>query len=195
MRIRLRTIAHLSLVLAFGGACKEPAAKTSGVGDVLHPFIVMNASTGDRYCQICAYGGKPKIVLFGDVGDPAIEGDLMRVQALVDRYAGKGLVAFAVFGEITNQTFTPVSDDHKVSADLKTMRERLKLTFPVTIVPASYTEKEKKGYTAFIDSYEIPASRRIFFGDASNKIAFAESLTEGEVNEQFAKLEAELSKL
>ena len=190
-----RTIAHLCALLCAAVACKEPASKTSGVGDVLHPFIVIDAASGDRYCQVCAFGGKPKIVFFADVDEPALEKDLKRIQELVDRHSDKGLVAFAVFGEIENQTFTPVSDDHKVAVDLEAMRQRLQLSYPLTIVPASYTEKEKKGYTAFIDSYSIPAARHLLFADASNKITFAASLRDDRADDQFAALGAELSKL
>jgi hypothetical protein len=194
MALHLRTIAHLSLLLAIG-ACKEPPTKTSAVGHTLRPFIIMDGATGDRYCQICAYGPKPKIVVFADVDDRSVEADLTRVQQLVDRYQEKGLVAFAVFGRIASNGFTPVTNDEKTAAELKAMRDRLSLTFPVTVVPASYTEKEKKGYAAFVDTYDIPATRRLLYGDANNTVVFAETITDAAANDQFAKLEAELAKL
>jgi hypothetical protein len=198
MMFSLRTLAHLStslLLLSSSLACKEAAAKTSGVGDSLQPFIIMDGTSGDRYCQVCAYSGKPKIVVFADAEDTKVEADLIRVQKLVEKYADKGLVAFAVFGKIAANGFTPANDDQKLASQIKQLRERLGLTYPVTVVPAQYTEKEKKGYPAFVDAYHIPSTRRVMYGDASNKVMFAESITDSAADAQFEKLDAELAKL
>ncbi len=198
MQTTLRTLAHLSALLALaasGAGCKEAQARTKGVGDSLQPFIVMNCESGDRYCQICAYGGKPKIMVVADMDDAKVEADLMRVQKLVDAHQAQGLVAFALFGEIENGAFKPVADDAAAAMKLKEMRERLKLTYPVTLVPSSYTERETKGYTPFISSYEIPTSRRVLFADISNRIKFAETIQDAQADAQFARLDAELAKL
>jgi hypothetical protein len=197
MRMSLRTIAHLPALLGLvvGVGCKEAEARTKGVGDSLRPFIVMNCESAERYCQVCAYGGKPKIMFVADVDDTAAEADLLRIQKIVDQYSSKGLVAFALFGQIENGKFTPVSDEQAVAAKLKEMTERLKLTYPVTIVPSSYTEKEKKGYTAFVDSYDIATSRRLLYADAKNKVSVAESVSDAQAEAQFGKVEAEAAKL
>jgi thiol-disulfide isomerase/thioredoxin len=198
MRFGLRTIAHLCMSLflvASASACKQPPAKTAGAGDVLRPFIVLDAASGQRYCQICAYGGKPKIVFFADARDASAEADLLRIQRLVDRYRDRDLRAIAVFGEITPSGLGPSADPEKVAAEKKLLRERLGLTFPLAVVPPSYSERESKRYVAFAHSYRIEASRRLFYAVASNRIVLAESLTDATAGDQLAKLEAELAKL
>ena len=197
MRMSLRTIAHLPALLGLISVvgCKEAAPRTEGVGDSLRPFIVMNTDSAERYCQICAYGGRPKIMFVADVDDTGAESDLLRIQSLVDRYSSKGLVAFALFGQIENGEFTPVSDEQATAAKLKELRERLKLTYPITIVPSSYTEKEMKGYTAFVHSYRIGTSRRLLYADANNQILVAESLSDDASGAQFTKVEGEVAKL
>lgn len=198
MKKSLTSIASLfaGLLLAAGAvACKEAQAKTKGVGDVFRPFIIKNCGTGERYCQVCAYGGKPTIMVVADVDDAAVDQDLMKVQKILDQSKDKALTAFALFGEIEGGKFKPVADDDAAAKKLKEKAEKLKLSYPVTLVPAKYTDAEKKGYAAFVDAYHVATSRRVMLADAANKVLFAETIENAKADAQFAQLEKTVEKL
>lgn len=198
MQKSLTTIASLltAVLMAAGAtACKEAQAKTKGVGDVFRPFIIKNCGTGERYCQVCAYGGKPTIMVVADVDDTSVDQDLMKVQKILDASKDKALTAFALFGQIEGGKFKPVADDDAAAKKLKAKAEKLKLSYPVTLVPAKYTEAEKKGYAPFVDAYHVAASRRVMLADAANKVLFAETIDDEKAESQFEQLEKTIQKL
>lgn len=155
-------------------ACKEAQAKTKGVGDSLRAFIVQNATSGERYCQVCAYSGRPTLMAVTDIEDDGAEKDLAEMQKIFESNKEKGLTVFALFGSIKDGKFTPVKDDAAALKKLKELTAKLELGYPVTIVPSSYTEKEKKGYMPFVDQYVVPKSRTVLLAGADNKIVFAD---------------------
>jgi hypothetical protein len=176
-------------------ACKEPPPKTRGIGDAMRPFIIQNASSGERYCQVCAYGGKPILMWVADLDDAAAERDLARIQALVTAHEKVGLSAFAVFGEIDGGAFAPAASDVEASARLEALGAKLGLTFPLVIVPSSYTERERKGYVPFVEAYEVRESRRILLSNASNTIAFADTLDDASADAQFTRLAEAIARM
>lgn len=177
-RTNLFAAAGLCAAIALGAsACKEATAKTKGVGDSLRAFIVKNCETQERYCQVCTYGGRPTIMAIADLDDAGVEKDLVAIQKLVAENEKEGLTAFALFGHITDGKFIPVKDDDAATKKLAELKTRLGLTYPVTIVPSSYTEKEKKGYMPFVDQYTVPKSRTVFAAKADNKVFFADVMT------------------
>jgi hypothetical protein len=169
-------------------ACRESIAKVRGVGDKMSAFIVQNCETAEKYCQVCQYGGKPKIMAIGDIDDKAFEQDLVRIQKVLDSGKEEGLVAFAVVGKVANQGFQPLADEKGAMAKLDEMKKRLGLTFPVVIVPKEMSEGQKKNYAPFNAAYEIAGSRQVFFAGADNKILFAEVIQADKADAQFKTL-------
>ena len=173
-------VASLSLALGFGlagTACKKAEAKVKGVGDTLKAFIVTNCETGDRYCQVCAYGGRPTIMAVGDIDDAAFEQDLAQIQGLVAANGDKELTAFALYGKIEGGKFAAVADEAAAQKKLAALTKKLGLTFPVTLAPKALTEKEAKDYTPFTDAYEISKSRTVMLAGAGNDIRYAETMS------------------
>ena len=172
-------------------ACKRPEQKTRGVGDELKAFIMKNCETGQQYCQVCAYSGKPTLMAVADHGDQSFEQDLLRLQKLVDAHADKGLKAFAIVGRLEGGKLTPPDGEEEISAKLKDTRARLGLTIPVGVLPRKGTSSEQRGFADFADSYEISASRTVLFATAENRIVFAGSIRS---DDQLRALEAAIAK-
>lgn len=191
-----RAAASLAIALTLLGAsaCRKVQPKTKGVGDELRSFIIKNCASGKQYCQICAYGGKPTIMAVGELGDNAFEEDLVHVQKLLDAKQEKGLVAFALLGKFEGGALKTPGDEARALAELKAMRERLGLTFPVVILPSTTTEYEKRAYSGFNDSYEIHASRTIMFAAEDNKIVYSDVMRPGDAEHQFQSLEDVITK-
>lgn len=189
------TLAGLSLALALsaglaGTACKKAEAKVKGVGDTMKAFIIKNCGTGERYCQVCAYGGKPTIMAVGDLDDAGFAEDLKRIQELVEANGDKDLTAFALYGEIEAGKFAPVADEAAAEKKLAAMSKELGLTFPVTLVPKALTDKEAKDYTPFADAYDVSKSRTVMLAGADNKIRFAQTFGADEKAEHEALAKA-----
>lgn len=195
-QIRTQTIGWTVLVagLLLGGtACKEANAKVKGVGDNLQAFIIQNCDNGDRYCQVCAFSGKPTIMAVGDLTDAGFEQDLKEIQGLVKTHKAKGLTAFALFGKFEQGRFQSFKDPKKAMEDVKKLQAKLGLQFPVTIVPENLTDKEKKNYTPFDRLYDVSQSRTVLVGAANNNIVFADTM-KGEAP-QYQALEAAVKKV
>jgi hypothetical protein len=183
----------MALTVAFV-ACKRPEQKTRGVGDALKAFIMKNCETGQQYCQVCAYSGKPLVMAVADHTDQTFEQDLVRLQKLVDRHADKGLKAFAIIGRLEDGKLTTPDREEEISAKLKEARARLGLTIPVGVLPRKGTSSEQRGFADFADSYEIAASRMVLFATAENRIVFADTIRSDRADEQFRALEAAIAK-
>lgn len=186
----LLSAAGLVALAAGSTACKEAQAKTQGVGDSLRAFVIKNCEDGKRYCQVCAYGGRPTIMTIADLDDEGVEKDLAKIEELVAKHKDKGLTAFALFGHIDGGKFTPVSDDDAATKKLAEMKKRLDLSFPLTIVPSQLTEKEKKSYMPFDAQYAVGKSRTLFAAATDNEVFFADVMTGADA--QYDKLAASL---
>ncbi len=173
-------------------SCKRAQAKTKQVGDKLRAFIIKDCEQGDRYCQVCSFGGKPTIMAIADIDDTAFDADLTEIQALLDQHAAYGLTAFAVLGTFKESQFVAPPNEEKALKALAAKKKALKLKFPLVVLPASLTEAEKKHYTPFSKSYEVSASRTLFFAGADNRIHVAEIIRPKESKDQFKALAAQV---
>lgn len=174
----LAIAAGLFGALAMGAtACKEAQAKTQGVGDEFRPFIIKNCGTGERYCQVCAYGGKPTIMAVYDIDDAGAEKDLAEIEKVIGANKDKGLTAFALFGKLSGGKFTPIAADGPEEKKLAEIRTKLNLSYPVTLVPKDLTDKESKSYMPFTKLYEVNKSRRVLLAGGDNKIVYADTMT------------------
>ncbi len=169
----------IGLALLLGGAgvaCKEAQAKVKGPGDSLKAFVIKNCASGERYCQVCAYSGKPTIMAVGVMGDKDFEKDLVEINKLVKANEAKGLTAFALYGEIKEGKFVAVADEAAAEKTLAATHARLGLKFPITLAPAKLEEKEAKSYKPFTELYEVNKSRTVMVAKASNEIVWADTL-------------------
>jgi hypothetical protein len=171
-------LASLTVSAAVGGSagCKKAHAKVKGVGDTLQAFIIRDAGTGERYCQVCAYGGRPTIFAVGDIDDAGFAEDLVKIQALLDEHRDAELSAFALYGKIAEGRFAPLPDEDGALAKLAALRTERGLTMPVTIVPNALTDKEKANYAPFTEVYEIAKSRTVMMAKANNQITWVGQL-------------------
>ncbi|MEQ8275378.1 MAG: hypothetical protein RKU31_17035 [Deltaproteobacteria bacterium] len=186
----LFSAASLVALAAGATACKEAAAKTQGVGDNLRAFVIKNCEDGKRYCQVCAYGGRPTLMTIADLDDDGVEKDLQEMEKLLAANKDKGLTAFALFGHMKTGKFVAVSDDDAATKKLAEMKKRLGLSFPLTIVPSQLTEKEQKSYMPFDAQYAVGKSRTLFAAASDNEVFYADVMT-GDAK-QYEKLAAKL---
>ena len=181
---------------ALAGCQRAQATPTKNVGDRLEAFIIKNCSSGERYCQVCAYSGKPKLVLFQDLASPNLEQSLKKLQQLAATSKDKGLATFALIGDFSSGELGPPKDEAKAAQQLKALSETLALTYPVTIVPRELSDSEKKSYRTFSDAYDVPTPGTIFLSDAKNRIVVKDVLRFDEsATAQLSKLEAEIPKV
>jgi hypothetical protein len=171
------------------GACaaKEGGVRSKGVGDPLQAFLIKNCESGETYCQVCAYGGKPTIMSVLDADDPALEADLLAIQDLIKSYQGQGLAAFALVGKFADGKLVSAPDGQGTLVRMKQLHQKLALTFPITMLPAP-DEKTKSGYKPFAEVYDVTASRTVFFATAENKIRFAEVMQADQQKAQLDRL-------
>lgn len=167
-------LAGLTVTAGLGAnvGCKQAHEKVKGVGDTLQAFIIRDAGSGERYCQVCAYGGRPTIFAVGDMDDAGFVQDLEKIQALLDEHKDAELSAFALLGKISGGHFTPLADEDGALTKLAALRKEKGLTMPVTIVPNQLTDKEKKDYAPFTEIYEIGKSRTVMMAKANNQIIY-----------------------
>lgn len=174
-------LAGLMMAIGMAGlACKEAEAKVAGVGDTMKAFIIQECESGDRYCQVCAYGGMPTIMAVGDLDDAAFSKDLEKIQKIVDANKAKDLTAFALYGTIKDGRFTPPADPAAAQAKLAKLKKALGITFPVTMVPQTLTSAEAKNYKPFTDIYAVGTSRTVMLAKANNKIVYAANVAKDE---------------
>ncbi len=150
-------------------------AKTSDVGDRLRPFVSVDASTGKRYCQVCAFGGRPTLMAVFDLDDPDAIENLSTIQGVLDDQ--RGLTAFALFGRFHDRALAGPADLAEARRNLNQRIETLALTFPVTILPASLTPSEALLYRPYGERFDLPASGTILLAAADNRVRFKDRLS------------------
>jgi len=139
-----------------------------GVGGKLKAFQIVNCDSGDEYCQVCRYGGSPKVMAVGELDDPEFRNDIQNLDALVKKYGEDKLKAFAVIAVIKDgKGVTPAQDRDALIARAKAVRQELGVTIPV-VVPAA----EEGGNKAFDDYYNITRSRTMMFADGRNAVRY-----------------------
>ena len=148
----------------------NPGGVTAGVGDRLQPFIIVNANSGQRYCQVCAYGGRPTVMAVFDLDAPSTDDDLRLLERLVKTHADDGLTAFALFGTFTGARVGAPKDPGAAQATLRNRAEKLGLTYPLTTLPEALTPSEALHYKPFDTRFKISRSRTVFVASADNRI-------------------------
>ncbi|HGG56511.1 MAG TPA: hypothetical protein ENK31_01810, partial [Nannocystis exedens] len=141
-----------------------------GIGGKLRAFQITNSDSGEEYCQVCRYGGSPKIMAVGSVDDPDFRNDLQNIDAVVQKYGEDKLKAFGVIAEIKDgRGLTPKEHREELIARVKTMRDELGITIPV-VLPAI---EDDGANAAFDNYYNITKSRTLMFADGRNSIRFS----------------------
>jgi hypothetical protein len=142
-------------------------------GDSLSPYEVKNVSTGQEYCQVCAYGAKAgKIVAFGKLNDEAFWTDLKRLQGLQDAYKTLGVFAQVI--------------DSKDTKAIKAAAAKHGVTFPVVVAVKKDWDK----------AYSVHGvSRTIYYAKQDNKITWTSELglSDDSARELTAKLKKDLA--
>ena len=149
--------------------------------------------SGQKYCQVCAYSGKPTIMAIGDVNDDNFVNDLDAIQKVMSSSASKGLTAFALVGSFKGDEFGKLGGDKASVEKLKNVVNARKLSFPVVVLPDEMSEAQKQNYASYSSAYDIKKSRTILYAGADNKIKFAEVITNTSSTAQFEKLNQMLS--
>ncbi len=140
-----------------------------GVGGKFQAFDIVNCDTGDQYCQVCKFGGSPKIMAVGTLDDPEFKNDLKNLDALVQKYGEDKLKAFAVVTDIKDgKATTPVADRDALVAKAKALRTELGVKIPV-VVPANDNGAPN---TAF-EGYNVTKSRTVMFADGRNSVKYS----------------------
>ena len=197
--MRRTLIATLVMGLLTVGVLATSASGLA-VGDKIQAFLVKNCEGGDPYCQVCKYGKRPKLIVVGDLGDPAWIQDLKAAQVLHEKYSndGKGLAVFGLAAVIKDGKASPESDPQQALEKLKQIGEANHLTFPLVIAEnadAVYKAQGKPnpGYQIFESYYKVTQSRTVMFGDSSNTVKYSAVLS-GDGVSQFSELETVVKK-
>jgi hypothetical protein len=141
-----------------------------GVGGKFKPFDIVNCDSGDQYCQVCKFGGSPKIMAVGTIDDPAFKTDLQNLDALVQKYGEDKVKAFAVVTDIKDgKSTTPLADREALIARVKALKTELGLKLPVTVPAADGGAPNK----AFDDYYNVTRSRTLMFADGRNSVKYS----------------------
>lgn len=141
-----------------------------GVGGKFKPFDIINCDSGDKYCQVCKFGGSPKIMAVGSIDDPAFKDDIKNIDALVQKYGEDKVKAFAVITDIKDgKSATPTKDVEALQARVKALKEELGVKIPL-VVPAAEGDQPNK---QFDDYYNITRSRTVMFADGRNAVKYS----------------------
>ncbi len=141
-----------------------------GVGGKFKPFEIVNCESGETYCQVCKFGGSPKIMAIGTLDDPEFRNDLQNLDALVQKYGEDKVKAFAVVTDIKDgKSTTPTADREALIAKAKALRTELGVKFPI-VVPASEAGAPNK---EFDDYYNVTRSRTLMFADGRNSVKYS----------------------
>lgn len=141
-----------------------------GVGGRFKPFEIVNCDSGDTYCQVCKFGGSPKIMAVGTLDDPAFKEDIKNLDALVQKYGEDKLQAFAVITAIKDgKSVTPTDDREALQAKVKALTKELGVKIPL-VLPAL---DETKANPDFDGYYNITRSRTLMFADGRNAVKYS----------------------
>lgn len=139
------------------------------VGSRLSAFDIINCESGEKYCQVCRFGGNPKIMAVGSSDDESFKKDLRDLDAIAKKYEGQNVKAFAVITDIVDGKATTPADAKVAQAKAEAIRKELGITMPI-VVPAP----EEGGANKIWDEYyNITASRTVMFADGRNNVTFS----------------------
>lgn len=141
-----------------------------GVGGKFKPFNIVNCESGEEYCQVCKFGGSPKIMAVGTIDDPEFRTDLQNLDALVQKYGEDKVKAFAVVTDIKDgKSTTPLAEREALIAKLKALKTELGVKLPI-VVPAAEGGAANK---EFDDYYNVTRSRTLMFADGRNSVKYS----------------------
>lgn len=140
-----------------------------GIGGKLSAFQILNCEDGEEYCQVCRYGGSPKLMAVGTVDDEAFRKDLKDLDAIVKKYGADKVKAFAVITEIENGKAVTPKDPEAAKAKAKALKAELGIDFPI-VVPAP---EDGGANETWEDYYNITKSRTVMFSDGRNKVQYS----------------------
>jgi hypothetical protein len=140
-----------------------------GVGGKLSAFDIINCESGEEYCQVCRFGGSPKVMAVGSADDEAFRKDLADLDAIAKKYDDKGLKAFAVVTDLVDGKATTPKDPEAAKAKAKALKEELGIDMPV-VVPAPEDGGANKIWNEY---YNITASRTVMFADGRNEVKWS----------------------
>jgi len=141
-----------------------------GVGGKFKPFEIVNCESGETYCQVCKFGGSPKIMAIGTLDDPEFRNDLQNLDALVQKYGEDKVKAFAVVTDIKDgKSSTPLAEREALIAKIKALKAELGVKLPI-VVPAAESGVANK---EFDDYYNVTKSRTVMFADGRNSVKYS----------------------
>lgn len=140
----------------------------SGLGKdgKLTAFDIVNCESGEQYCQVCRFGGSPKLMAVGSLDDAAFHEDLKDLDAIIKKYGEDKVKAFAVITEIVDGKGVTPKDVEAMKKQANELREKLAISFPV-VVPAP---GDGGGNREWEEYYNITKSRTVMFADGRNTV-------------------------
>jgi hypothetical protein len=150
---------------------EKPRTVASGLdlGMRFAAFDIVNCDSGDKYCQVCQFGGSPKIMAVGTIDDEQFKKDLQDLDAIVAKYGDDKVKAFAVIAESKDGALvTPLASKDDLQAKAKALKEELGIKMPI-VVPAAEGDQVNG---VFEDHYQIKQSRTIMFADSKNEVKY-----------------------
>ncbi len=145
------------------------AASGLDLGMRFAAFDIVNCDSGDKYCQVCKFGGSPKIMAVGTIDDEQFKKDLQDLDAIVAKYGDDKVKAFAVIAESKDGALvTPLASKDDLQARAKALKEELGINMPI-VVPAAEGDAVNG---VFEDHYQIKQSRTIMFADGKNEVKY-----------------------
>lgn len=139
------------------------------LGQRFAAFEIVNCDSGDKYCQVCQFGGSPKIMAVGTIDDEQFKKDLQDLDAIVAKYGDDKVKAFAVIAELKDGVLvTPLASKDDLQAKAKALKAELGITMPI-VVPAANGEGVNG---VFEDHYQVKQSRTIMFADGKNEVTY-----------------------
>ena len=169
--------ARLGLALVLLAGCPRPEGATrpvAGAGDVLQSFLVRDAASGDYYCMVCRFAGRPTVVAVFDLEDPALDADLAALERL--RADHPRLTLFAVLGRFEGGALRPADDEAAALASARARRDRLGLGFPLALLPRDPPADKAAGYRPYAAGYALSKSRTVLYATADNRVRYAATL-------------------
>lgn len=149
-----------SRVLAESGLAKDGK---------LTAFDIVNCESGEQYCQVCRFGGSPKLMAVGSLDDAQFHEDLKDLDAIVKKYGEDKVKGFAVVTEIVDGKGVTPKDVAALQAEANALRQKLAISIPV-VVPAPDDAGTNREWDEY---YNITKSRTVMFADGRNTVKYS----------------------
>lgn len=143
----------------------------SGLGKdgKLTAFDIVNCESGEQYCQVCRFGGSPKLMAVGSLDDAQFHEDLKDLDAIVKKYGEDKVKAFAVVTEIVDGKGVTPKDVEAMKTQANALRQKLAISIPL-VVPAPGDGGANREWDEY---YNITKSRTVMFADGRNTVHYS----------------------